>query len=105
MKVEYEKPPTYPSGYKGMKKKGQGPPRKPTPSTQSIEPIFEGRVEQIKGFVYDMGYRSQADSFIKMTNEIVEYAVQNCRHGVGTRKTTEKKTDIVTKVYGLPPTE
>ena len=37
---------------------------------RSIDTRFEGPVEQMKGFVSDTGYGSEADSFIKMTNEI-----------------------------------
>ena len=90
MKVEDEKYPTNPSGYNGKKKKGQVSPRNPTQSTQSIEPRFLCRFEQIKGFVYDMGYGSQVDRFIKTKNEISEYAGQNIRHGVDIRESIEK---------------
>ena len=90
MKVEYEKPSTNPSGYAGTKKKVQVPPRKPTWSTQSIKPRFEGRVKYIKGFVYNMGYGSQSDIFIKTTNEISGYSGRNCRHGVDVYKAIEK---------------
>ena len=47
--------------------------RKAATGTTTVK--LSGRIDDLKGHIYDVGYRQQADAFMKTTEEIAEYAV------------------------------
>ena len=63
------------------KKRGNGN-RKGFGTRVSYQPKFEGKTEELKGFIYDIGVENQADLFMKTTKEIAEYAGRHCKQGL-----------------------
>jgi len=62
---------------------------------------FEGRCEELRGFIYDCSDARQADIFTKTTKEVAEYAGRTCKYSADIRKAIEtlENTTIV------PPAE
>ena len=58
----------------GRREKTQQAPqvRKAATGTSAIK--FSGRIDDLKGHIYDMGYGQQADAFVKTMEEIAGYA-------------------------------
>ena len=53
------------------------------------QPKFEGRCDELKGFIYDCLDPRQADMYAKTMKEIAEYAGQTCKHGADICKAIE----------------
>ena len=66
--------------------------RKAATGTTAIK--FSGRIEDLKGHIYDVGYRQQADAFVKTTEEIAGYAGRTCKQSTDIRAAIEKLQDI-----------
>ena len=51
--------------------------RKAATGTTSVK--FSGRIDNLKGHIYDVGYGEQADDFVNTTEEIAGYAGCTCK--------------------------
>jgi hypothetical protein len=49
------------------------------------QPKFEGKCDELKGFIFDCSDSRQADVFAKTTREIAEYVGRSYRYGSDTR--------------------
>ena len=59
--------PYFGGGYKKRGGRGKG-----TPTKATYQPKFEGKTEELKSHIYDMGMGNQADLFTRTTNEIMQ---------------------------------
>ena len=50
------------------------------------QPKFEGKCEELKGFIYDCSDARQADMFTKTMKEIAGYAGRNYHHSADIRR-------------------
>ena len=53
------------------------------------QPKFEGRCDELKGFIYDCSDARQADMYTRTTKEIAEYAGCTCKHSADIWKAIE----------------
>ena len=51
--------------------------RKAATGTSAIK--FSGRIDDLKGHIYNVGYGKQADAFVKKTEEIAGYTGRTCK--------------------------
>ena len=51
--------------------------RKTATGTTAVK--YSGKIDDLKGHIYDVGYRKQADAFVKTTEELAEYAGRTCK--------------------------
>ena len=63
--------------------------RKDATGTTAIK--FSGKIDNLKGHIYDVGYKQQADALVKTTEEIAGYA----------GRTRKQSTDIMAAVENL----
>ena len=62
--------------------------RKAATGTSAIK--FSGRIDDLKGHIYDVGYGQQSDAFVKTTEEIAGYAGRTCKKSTDIRAANEK---------------
>ena len=62
--------------------------RKDATGTTAIK--FSGRIDNLKGHIYDVGDGQQADAFVKTTEEIAGYAGLTCKQSTDIRATIKK---------------
>ena len=55
---------------------------------------LSGRIDDLKGHIYDVGYRQQADAFVKTTEKTAGYAGRTCKQSTDIRSTIEKLQDV-----------
>ena len=51
---------------------------------------LSGRIDDLKGHIYDVGYGQQEYAFVKTTEEISGYAVRTCKQSTDIRAAIEK---------------
>jgi hypothetical protein len=68
------------------------------------QPKFEGKCEELKGFVFDCSDSKQADVFAKTMKEIAGYVGRTFRYGDDIRQLIEKMTMPVLNMPSDPPT-
>ena len=63
----------------GRRKQTQQAPqaRKAAMGTTAVK--LSGRIDDLKGHIYDVGYRQQSDAFVNTTEEIAGYAGRTCK--------------------------
>ena len=54
---------------------------------------FSGRIDNLKGHIYDVGYGQQADAFVKTKEKIAGYAGCTCKQSMDIRSAIEKLQD------------
>ena len=87
--------------YFGGFKKRSGGGKKGFVTKSSYQPKFEGKTEELKGHIYDIGVENQADLFAKTTKEIAEYAGRHCKQTLDIRTAIETLAEV-----GIPvPTD
>ena len=62
--------------------------RKTATGTSAIK--FSGRIDDLKGHIYDVVYGQQAYAFVKTTEEISGYAGRTCKQSTEIRATIKK---------------
>ena len=65
--------------------------RKAATGTSAIK--FSGRIDDLKGHIYDVGYGQQADAFVETTEEIAGYVGCTCKQSTDIRAAIEKLQD------------
>ena len=58
----------------GRRQQTQQAPQVRKVATGTSATKFSGRIDDLKGHIYDVGYGQQADAFLKTTEEIARYA-------------------------------
>ena len=66
--------------------------RKAATGTTAIK--FSGKIDDLKGHIYDVGYGHQADAFIKTTEDIAGYAGRTCKQSKDIRAANKKLQDV-----------
>ena len=51
---------------------------------------FSGRIDNLKGHIYEVGNRQQADAFVRTTEEIAGYSGRTCKQSTDIRAEIEK---------------
>ena len=74
----------------GRRHQTQQAPQVRKAATGTTEIKFSGRIDDLKGHIYDVGYGQQADAFVKTTEEISGYAVNTCKKSTDIRAAIEK---------------
>ena len=78
----------------GKRKQNQQAPQVRKVSTGTPAKKFSGRIDDLKGHIYDVGYGQQADAFVKKTEEIAGYAGRTCKQSTDIRAAIEKLQDV-----------
>ena len=66
--------------------------RKAATGTTTVK--FSGRIDDLKGHIYEVRYRQQADAFVNMTEEIAGYAGSTCKQSTVIRAAIEKLHNV-----------
>ena len=66
--------------------------RKDATGTTSVK--LSGRIDDLKGHIYDVGYGQQSDAFVKTTEEIAGYAGRTCKQSTDIRSAIKKLQDV-----------
>ena len=66
---------------------------------------FEGRCNDLKGFIYDCADVRQADQYARTTKEIGEYIGRTFKFGMDARLSIENMEAVTIEVPSDPPTE
>ena len=74
----------------GRRQKTQQAPQVRKAATGTTAVKFSGRIDDLKGRIYDVGYRQQAYAFVKKTEEIAGYAGCTCKKSTDKRAVIEK---------------
>jgi hypothetical protein len=69
------------------------------------QPKFEGKCDELKGFIFNCSDSRQADLFVKTAREIAEYVGRSYRYGGDTRLAVENLVMPVLDMPIDPPTE
>ena len=77
--------------------------RKAATGTSAIK--FSGRIYDLTGHIYDVGYGQQADAFVKTTEEISGYASVTCKQSTDIRAAIEKLQDVTITLDSKVTTE
>ena len=76
--------------------------RKAATVTTSMK--FSGRIDDLKGRIYDVGYRQQEDAFVKTTKQIAGYAGRTCKQSTDIRAAIKKLQDVTITLEAKVPT-
>ena len=64
---------------------------------------FEGKCDDLKGYIYDCTDAKQADAYTKTTKEIAEYVGRTYKYGSDARRSIEKLTTVTIERPADPP--
>lgn len=64
---------------------------------------FEGKCDDLKGYIYDCADAKQADAYTKTTKEIAEYVGRTYKYGSDARRSIEKLTTVTIERPADPP--
>ena len=74
----------------GRRQKTQQAPQVKKVATGTSATKLSGRLDDLKGHIYDVGYGQQSDAFVKTTEEIAGYTGSTCKQSTDIRAVIEK---------------
>ena len=78
----------------GRRQQTQQAPQVRKVATGTSATKFSGIIDDLKGNIYDVGYRQQEDAFVKTTEEIAGYAVHTCKQSTDISSAIDKLQDV-----------
>ena len=78
----------------GRRQQTQQAPQVRKAGTVTTAVKFSGKIDDLKGHIYDVGYRQQADAFVKTTEYIAGYVGRTCKQITDIRATIENLQDV-----------
>ena len=78
----------------GRRQQTQRAPQVSKAATGTTAVKFSGRIGDLKGHIYYVGYGQQSDAFVKTTEEMTGYAGHTCKQSTDIRAAIENLQDV-----------